>query len=168
MKLLHTIYIGIGSNINREQNIKLAISELTNHFGYLILSPVYESGAMGFSGNNFYNLVVCLKSDLLFSETKIILKKIENKSGRDRTQVKFSARTLDIDILLFDDQNLLHQGINIPRDEILKYAFVLKPLYNIAPDVIHPETGKSIAFHWKLFQQHANQQLDIKTVIIDL
>jgi 2-amino-4-hydroxy-6-hydroxymethyldihydropteridine diphosphokinase len=167
MKQTHRLYLGIGSNIKREHHIKLAISELKNHFGHLILSPVYESVAVGFSGDNFYNLVVYLESNLSFSETETILKKIEDLSGRDRSQAKFSARTLDIDLLLFDNQVLHHQGINIPRDEILKYAFVLKPLNDIAAEFIHPETQKSIAEHWDLFKQSSKQQSDIKTVSIN-
>ncbi|MFK5895032.1 MAG: 2-amino-4-hydroxy-6-hydroxymethyldihydropteridine diphosphokinase, partial [Pseudomonadota bacterium] len=107
----HKIYLGIGSNIKREQHIKLAISELKSHFKDLIISPVYESAAVGFSGDNFYNLVVYLESNLSLAEAELIFKNIEDQSGRDRSQAKFSARTLDIDLLLFDDQILHHQGI---------------------------------------------------------
>jgi len=153
MNKAQQIYLGIGSNIKREFHIKMAISELKRHFGKLIISPVYESPAVGFKGDNFYNLVACLESDLSLNEITNTIKIIEDKSGRDRTQEKFSARTLDIDLLLFNNQILHQQGINIPRDEILKYAYVLKPLYDIAPQLIHPETKKDISSCWTHFQQ---------------
>jgi len=155
----HQVYVGIGSNINRTFHINLAITELEKHFGNLIISPVYESPAVGFSGNNFYNLVALFESDLSLNEVENTVKTIEDKSGRDRTQPRFSARTLDIDLLLFDNQILHHKGINIPRDEIIKYAFVLKPLYDIAPKLIHPETGKDITTHWQQLQQQNNIEL---------
>jgi 2-amino-4-hydroxy-6-hydroxymethyldihydropteridine diphosphokinase len=159
MNKSHQIYLGIGSNINRNFHIEMAISELKSHFGKLIVSPVYESPAVGFKGDNFYNLVACLESNLSLNEINNIIKIIEDKSGRDRTQAKFSARTLDIDLLLFDDQVLHSQGINIPRDEILKHAFVLKPLYDIAPNLIHPETQQDIKSYWLQFQQKNDVEL---------
>jgi len=159
----HQIYLGVGSNINRDFHIKMAISELKSHFGALIISPVYESPAVGFNGDNFYNLVVFIESSLALNKVENTLKAIEDKTGRDRTMAKFSARTLDIDLLLFDEQILHSQGINIPRDEILKHAFVLKPLYDIAPNLIHPETQQDIKSFWKQFQQ----KNDIKLTKID-
>ncbi|MFK5986936.1 MAG: 2-amino-4-hydroxy-6-hydroxymethyldihydropteridine diphosphokinase [Pseudomonadota bacterium] len=154
MKPDHQIYIGIGTNINRKFHIHLAITELKKYFNKLIISPVYESPAEGFIGTDFLNLVVYLESNLCRTEVETIFKKIEDQSGRDRSQEKFSSRTLDIDLLLFDDQVLHSQGINVPRDEIVKYAFVLKPLYDIAPDVIHPENKQSIATLWQNFNKH--------------
>ena len=153
MNKTHQIYLGIGSNIEREFHIKMAVSELKSHFGELLLSPVYESAAVGFKGDNFYNLVACFETDLSLNEVANRLKSIEDKSGRDRTLEKFSARTLDIDLLLFNDHVLHHQGLNIPRDEIIKHAYVLKPLYDIAPHLIHPETKIDITRYWNQFQQ---------------
>lgn len=155
----HQIYVGIGSNMKRKYHIEMAVSELKSHFGKLKISPVYESPAVGFKGDNFYNLVIFFESNLSLNEVENAVKRIEDKSGRDRTQEKFSARTLDIDLLLFDDCVLHQQGINIPRDEITQQAFVLKPLYDIAPELIHPETKKNISKHWVQFQQQNDIEL---------
>jgi 2-amino-4-hydroxy-6-hydroxymethyldihydropteridine diphosphokinase len=167
MYIEHKIYIGIGSNIHRKKHIKMALSALDKKFGKLLLSPIYETAAVGFEGDNFYNLVSFFKTNLNLPDIESILKDIEDQSGRDRTQKKFSARTLDIDLLLFDEEILHSQGIDIPRNEILKYSFVLKPLVDIAPSLIHPETNKSMVEHWNLFQlEHKKEVEQIKEVYL--
>jgi 2-amino-4-hydroxy-6-hydroxymethyldihydropteridine diphosphokinase len=163
----HQIYIGIGSNIKRKYHIKMAIFALQKAFGKLLISPIYETAAVGFDGDHFYNLVAYFKSSLSLSKIETILKNIEDQTGRDRTQAKFSARTLDIDLLLFDQEVLHSQGIDIPRNEILKYTFVLKPLVDIAPDLRHPEANKSMTELWDSFQlEHKKQAGLIKEVFI--
>lgn len=143
-----TIYLSLGSNIDKEKQILFAIDKLKQHFTSIVTSPIYETEAVGFEGENFYNLVVSFKSTLSHKQIETILKQIERDSGRVKKLEKFSARTLDIDILLIGDEILLAQGINIPRDEIIKYSFVLKPLKDIAKNLIHPLTQKTILSHW--------------------
>jgi len=153
MNKLHQVYVGIGSNIKRRQHISSGIKYLRENFGLLQLSPIYVTKAVGFDGDDFFNLVAGFESELNALQIEQILKQIEHENGRDRNQVKFSARTLDIDLLLYDDLIMHEQGISVPRDEILKYAFVLKPLSEIAGELIHPETGHSIQSHWNNFNQ---------------
>ena len=154
MNKLHQVYVGIGSNIKRQEHITSGIKYLQEKFGPLQLSPVYVTAAVGFDGDDFYNLVAGFKSELAASAIEQSLKQIERENGRDHQQAKFSARTLDIDLLLYDEMILHEQGISVPRDEILKYAFVLKPLADIAANLIHPETGQSIQAHWDAFNQN--------------
>lgn len=144
-------YLGIGSNTHRERNIASCLNELRRRFGELTVSPIYRSRAVGFEGEDFYNLVVGLDTDMDPVALNETLHAIEDAHGRDRTGPRFSDRTLDIDLLLHDDRVLEQSGVHIPRPEILKYAFVLKPLADIAPDVVHPEEKRSIGKLWDEF-----------------
>lgn len=132
------VTLGLGSNIESEKNIRLCLDALLIYFNDLTLSLVYESEAVGFKGNNFLNMVVAFETDLELVELSALLKKIEDKSGRDRGQVKFSGRSLDIDILTYDDFIGKFSGIQLPRPEILENAYVLWPLAEIYGDRIHP------------------------------
>lgn len=147
------VWLGLGSNIDAETNIRSAVTALQQAFGELQISPVYESDAVGFDGDRFINLVVGIKTSLGINEVNSTLKQIEDSQGRSREGDKFSARTLDIDILTFADLDLTEDGVNIPRHEILTYAFVLRPLADVAPEEIHPHLGLSYRTLWEGFDQ---------------
>ncbi|MCC1496649.1 2-amino-4-hydroxy-6-hydroxymethyldihydropteridine diphosphokinase [Alcanivorax sp. 1008] len=137
------VYLSFGSNIDRERNIRSGLDALAQHFSQLILSPVYESAAVGFDGEPFLNLVVAIDTDLAVGDLSSLLRAIEADHGRTRGEKKFASRTLDIDILTYGDRVGLIDGVELPRDEILKHAFVLKPLADIAPAELHPVRGSS-------------------------
>ena len=147
------IYISLGSNINREQNTRAGIDALEQTFGELNLSSVYESDSVGFEGDAFYNMVIGCEVSTSVHVTNQILRDIEDANGRDRSGPKFSSRTLDLDLLLYDDLVLHEHGLKLPCSEILKNAFVLWPLAEIAPKSIHPETGTSFAKLWSEFDK---------------
>lgn len=156
------VFVSIGSNINREQNIRSAIKSLKGFYPQLLISSVYESEAEGFTGDPFYNLVVGFEAEDIETINKT-LRTLENQHGRTRSEEKFSSRTLDLDLLLFGDE--IFQHLDVPRAEITRYAFVLWPLVEIAPDVIHPQYHKSIAELWNQFQkQHSTALSTIKPV----
>ncbi|MBK9428208.1 MAG: 2-amino-4-hydroxy-6-hydroxymethyldihydropteridine diphosphokinase [Gammaproteobacteria bacterium] len=136
------VYLSLGSNIEPERHLKAALDALAAEFGALILSPVYESEAVGFTGENFYNLVVGIDAELTIGQLAERLRAIEYLNERRRSGEKFAPRTLDIDILVYGDQVGTVEGIELPRDEILKYAFVLRPLADIIPEQRHPVVGK--------------------------
>ena len=148
-----TIYISLGSNINREENTRTGVKALKQAFGDLTLSSVYESEAVGFDGDAFYNMVIACEVSTSVHDTNQILRDIEDANGRDRSGPKFSSRTLDLDLLLYDDLKLDENGLKLPRGEILKNAFVLWPLAEIAPDLKHPEAGISYAELWSAFDK---------------
>ncbi|MDT8283817.1 MAG: 2-amino-4-hydroxy-6-hydroxymethyldihydropteridine diphosphokinase [Gammaproteobacteria bacterium] len=148
-----TIYISLGSNIEREKNTRAGITALKQAFGALRLSSVYESEAVGFAGDAFYNMVIASEVDTPVFETNQILRDIEDKYGRDRSGPKFSSRTLDLDLLLYDDLIINENGLQLPRAEILKNAFVLWPLAEIAAQLKHPEAGQSYAELWSAFDK---------------
>ena len=147
------IYISLGSNIDRERNTRSGIRALRERFGPLQLSSVYESKAVGFEGDAFYNMAIACDVDLDVQTTNRALAEIEDAHGRDRSGPRFSSRTLDLDLLLYDDLVLDNDGLKLPREEILKNAFVLWPLAEIAPDRIHPLVHKSYAELWADFDK---------------
>jgi len=146
------VYLSLGSNVAREFHICAALDALAERFGTLRISSVYESEAVGFAGEAFYNLVVGLETDLGLASLVAFLKQLEDANGRDRSQPKFSARTLDIDVLLYGDQVGEVAGIRLPRAEITENAFVLRPLAEIAPDVLHPELKQTLGEMWRAYR----------------
>lgn len=145
------VYIGIGSNIDRENSLRTAVRELTALYGPLTLSPVYESKAHGFEGENFYNLVAGFDSPDSLEDIKETLSGIELRLGRARHDNRFRSRTLDLDLLLYGDTVRHSDKMHLPHPDICRYAFVLRPLADIAPDLRHPETGQTCADMWRQF-----------------
>jgi 2-amino-4-hydroxy-6-hydroxymethyldihydropteridine diphosphokinase len=149
------VYVSIGSNVERESRIRQSITALRERFGEIELSPIYDTAAVGFDGSNFLNLVVAFDSALPVEAVASIFREIEDQLGRDRSMPKFASRPIDLDILLYDDLILDVPGIRIPRPEILVNAFVLKPLQDLAPTRLHPETGQSFAELWQAMAPEA-------------
>ena len=145
------VFVGIGSNVEPERHIGQAVTRLRQRFGRLKLSPVYQNRAVGFEGDDFLNLVAAFETGLGVTELNAVLGDIEVHCGRERSARKFSPRTLDLDLLLYGD-TVSEKPVRLPRKEILKYAFVLKPLADLAGDRRHPETGLSYAQHWAEFR----------------
>ena len=148
---MSVVYLGIGSNVNVEDNVRAGVLALRQAFGAIGLSPVYRSTAVGFSGDDFINLVARIDTDMQPLELKEFLNALEDRHGRRRDLPKFSDRTLDIDILMVDDLYLHCPGLVLPRPEILLYAHVLRPLADLAPGLVHPITLKRISDHWSSF-----------------
>ena len=149
------IYISIGSNINPAENVQQAVKVLREYFSDIQVSPVYESEAVGFEGSNFLNLVVGAITELGVYEANQLLHKIEDEYGRDRSGPRFSSRTIDLDLLLYDDMVVKEADLDIPREEITHNAFVLWPLADIAPDVVHPEKQQTIKSLWDAFDKQS-------------
>lgn len=146
-----TVYLGLGSNVDAEHNLKSALHALEQQFGNVKLSPVYRSKAVGFSGDDFLNACCRIETDMSPGQLKHWLAELENQHGRRRDLPKFADRTLDIDILLYDDLCGEFDGLVLPRDEILKYTHVLRPLADLAGGVIHPGSDRTYADYWAAF-----------------
>ena len=145
------VYVSIGSNIDREKNIRGALQELGATFSPLICSNVYETEAIGFEGDAFYNLVVGFDSDMSIDALKAEFDRIEKLYGRTAESRRFAPRTLDLDLLLYGDFVDTTGTHDIPRKEINEYAFVLLPLSEIAGEMKHPATGEQFADMWSHF-----------------
>lgn len=148
------VYLSLGSNIEREKHINAALSALRDAFDVFCASSVYESEAVGFDGDNFLNLVVRIETDKSVAELAGYLRQLEDDNGRVRGGERFSARTLDIDILIYDDKVGTIDGVELPRREILKNAFVLLPMAEIVPDGLHPVEKKTYHELWQAFDKN--------------
>jgi 2-amino-4-hydroxy-6-hydroxymethyldihydropteridine diphosphokinase len=158
-----TVYVSIGSNINREHHITESLKALNNRFAPLHISNFYDCESVGFEGENFLNLVVGFDCDLPISELAKVLKHIELENERQRETEKYASRTLDIDILLYGNQVGIIDGVELPRGEITEYAFVLRPLVDVAAQELHPTLDLSFSQIWNSFDQ-----LSQKTELIPL
>ena len=156
-------FISVGSNIEREKNIASGLQALEQAFGKLIVSSVYESEPVGFSGDAFYNLVVGFDSELEVHAVARTLRDIEIAHGRQPDSKKFTSRRLDLDLLLYGDLALNEGNLQIPRSDIECYAFVLEPLAEIAPSLIHPLLKISYRELWEQMPKVDIQQNKIIT-----
>jgi 2-amino-4-hydroxy-6-hydroxymethyldihydropteridine diphosphokinase len=144
------VYVSIGSNIDRERNIALALQRLADDYGPLQQSSVYESAAVGFDSAPFYNLVVGFNTSVQPHELQEQLHAIETACGRERSGA-MTARSMDLDLLIYDDLVMDDGHLVLPREDITRYAFVLYPLAEIAPDARHPVSGERYADMWSAF-----------------
>jgi len=154
-------FISIGSNIDKEIHIPSSINALKKQFDQVLCSSLYETEAVGFEGDDFHNLIVQFTSKLEVKAIAKILRQIELDHGRTRDSRKYAARTLDLDLILYGDLILTDGRLQIPRDEIEKYAFVLEPLAEIAPDLLHPVSHKSYSQLWNDYDKKGLQQKKI-------
>ena len=141
-------FLSLGSNVDPEANLRSAIAALRARFGAIRLSPVYRTRAVGFEGAEFLNAAAVLETDLEPQALDAWLHALEDAHGRDRDAPRFGDRTLDLDLVLFDDRIVDGPGhLRVPRDE-LRHAFVLRPLADIAPDAVEPRSGRTLAELW--------------------
>ena len=154
------VYVSIGSNIDRVRNIRFSLDALKAEFGELEISSVYESAAVGFDSEPFYNLVVGFASSEPARVVQEKLHAMETVAGRDRDE-KMAARSLDLDLLLYGDSVVNEDGLVLPREDIQRYAFVLRPLAEIAADRTHPLTDERYADMWQAFDARGQ---DLKQV----
>ncbi|MDZ7828559.1 MAG: 2-amino-4-hydroxy-6-hydroxymethyldihydropteridine diphosphokinase [Halofilum sp. (in: g-proteobacteria)] len=148
---MERVFLSVGSNVERDSNIPAGLRALCERFGPLAVSTLYECPAVGFDGEDFYNLVVGFDSEEPVLDVHEALHRIEDRFGRDRGQPKFSPRTLDIDLLLYGERILREGRLVLPRPEIERVAFVLAPLAELAPAREHPVSGVSFTTMWAEF-----------------
>lgn len=145
------VYLSLGSNVEPRRYLAAAVDALRARFGHIVVSPAYRSRAVGFEGADFVNLAVGLDTDLAPGVLNDWLHALEDRHGRRRDLPRYADRTLDLDIVFYDD--LVTEGpghLQLPRRE-LQHAFVLKPIADIAPAFRHPLSGLSMATLWAAF-----------------
>jgi 2-amino-4-hydroxy-6-hydroxymethyldihydropteridine diphosphokinase len=154
---VHRAWLSLGSNLDAERHLRTALAELRARFGAIVVSPAYRFPAIGFDGPDFVNLAAGIDSDLAAVALDDWLHALEDRHGRRRDVPRYSSRTLDVDIVLFDDAIIDGPGhLQVPRRE-LREAFVLKPLAGIAPDVRVPGDGRTLAELWAASPDHATR-----------
>ena len=147
-------YLSLGSNLEPERHLRGAIKALRERFGEVEVSAVYRFPAVGYVGPDFLNAAAAVRTDLSPAALNAWLHALEDAHGRDRSGPRYSDRTLDIDIVLYD--GLVAEGagnLRVPRDE-LRHAFVLKPLAEIAPGAMHPVERRSVGELWRAHPDH--------------
>jgi len=147
------VTLSIGSNVQAQRHITAALDALDAHLGPLTLSRVFESEAVGFDGENFLNMVVKATTQQSLPALSLWLKALEDSHGRDRGQKRFSARTLDVDVLTWGDASGTVDGIRLPRPEITRNAFVLWPLAEVYGAACDPASGKTYDQLWQEYDR---------------
>ncbi|MBU2864820.1 2-amino-4-hydroxy-6-hydroxymethyldihydropteridine diphosphokinase [Reinekea forsetii] len=147
------VTLSLGSNIDRYKHLNAGLNALEDAFGKVISSPIYESDAVGFDGSAFLNSIAIVYTHESLTRTIEILKRIEDDNGRDRSGPKFSPRTLDIDVVTYGDISGEYEGIELPRAELFKNAFVLRPMADLLPNEKVPGKSETYAQLWQQFDQ---------------
>lgn len=143
------VYFGLGTNLgDKEQNLRLAVEHIEERIGKVVsLSAFYATAPWGFaSDNTFLNAVVCVETSLPPLEILSVTQSIEKEMGRTHKSVNgvYSDRVIDIDLLLYDDLVLDTPTLKLPHPLMQERRFVMEPLAEIAPDVMHPVLGKTL------------------------
>ena len=147
------VYVAAGSNIQPELNLRSAISALKRRLGDLRISKAYRNKAVGFEGPDFINMVIGFETELTLTEVLSVLQAVEGLCGRPRKAPKFEPRSMDLDLLLYGDMVCATHAITLPRPDLIKKAYMLGPLTELAPDLVHPTLKQTMAELWKGFDQ---------------
>ena len=159
---LITTYWSLGSNIDPEKHIEFAVSSFRQHFGEIVLSKLYRSPAVGFSGEDFLNLAIAVNTDKPLEDLLVFADSLEQQAGRIRVRRgRFDSRTLDVDLLMYGELEGVHCGRQLPADDMLDAAHVLKPMVDIAPTVRHPGSGRSFRSIWNEFDQESSALIQL-------
>jgi 2-amino-4-hydroxy-6-hydroxymethyldihydropteridine diphosphokinase len=151
-----TACLSLGSNVDPERHLRIAVAALRARFGdaHVRVSSAYRFPAVGFDGPDFVNAAAVVDTGLAPEALNDWLHALEDANGRDRSGPRYGDRTLDIDIVLYDDRVIEGPGhLRVPRGE-LRHAFVLKPLAEIAPDATHPVEGTTLRALWAAHPDH--------------
>jgi 2-amino-4-hydroxy-6-hydroxymethyldihydropteridine diphosphokinase len=153
---LTRVFVAAGSNVDPERNLREALRLLAARFGRLGVSRAYRNAAVGFEGPDFINLVVGFDTGDSVREVVAALREIEERCGRIRHAPKWASRSMDLDILLYGDVVCEGPDVTLPRPDLLRRAYMLGPLAEIAADVRHPVLRRPIGELWRSFDQHAH------------
>ncbi len=150
------VYVAAGSNVDPVTNLRKALASLRAAFPGLRASRAYSNVAVGFEGDDFVNLVVGFDTNEGLADVLAVLHAIEAQCGRPREAPKWAPRSMDLDVLLFGDLVGEFPGAKLPRPDLLKRAYMLGPMAEIAPDVRHPTANATIGERWARFDRGAH------------
>jgi 2-amino-4-hydroxy-6-hydroxymethyldihydropteridine diphosphokinase len=149
-------YVAAGSNVRPRASLTRALDILAREFPGLRASRAYANTAVGFTGNDFVNLVVVFPAELPPVDLIERLKAVERECGRKPGAPKWGPRTLDLDLLLYGDHLGRVAGRTLPHPDLVTRAWVLGPLAELAPGLVHPVLGETFGAMWRRFDQRAH------------
>jgi 2-amino-4-hydroxy-6-hydroxymethyldihydropteridine diphosphokinase len=149
-------YVAAGSNVRPRESLTRALGILAREFPGMRASRAYSNAAVGFAGDDFVNLVIAFPAGLPPAELIDRLKAVEQDCGREPGAPKWGPRTLDLDLLLYGDHLGRIAGRTLPHPDLVTRAWVLGPLAELAPDLVHPVQGETFGAMWRRFDQHAH------------
>ncbi|HEY5559407.1 MAG TPA: 2-amino-4-hydroxy-6-hydroxymethyldihydropteridine diphosphokinase [Steroidobacteraceae bacterium] len=149
-------YVAAGSNVRPRENLRRALATLGAEFPGLQASRAFSNAAVGFKGDDFVNMVVRFPVELPLPALLERLKAVERESGREAGAPKWGPRTLDLDLLLYGDRVSRLPGVTLPHPDLTTRAWVLGPLAELAPDLVHPVLRERFSALWQRFDQHAH------------
>jgi len=147
------VFVALGSNIDPHARLQSAARLLKSHFPDARFSSCYRNAAVGFEGEDFVNAVVAFSTDLPVTELLRVLHAIEEQCGRSRADSRWGPRAMDLDLLLYGDEIGEGPGYVLPRRDMLRRAYMLGPLAELAPEVSHPVARETIGALWRAFPQ---------------
>jgi 2-amino-4-hydroxy-6-hydroxymethyldihydropteridine diphosphokinase len=150
------VFVAAGSNVAPQEHLALATAELARAFPDVRFSPWYQNRAAGFAGSDFINLVATFNTALSVDELLVVLRGIETLCGRPREAPRWAPRTMDLDVLLYGNLVCRRPDLTLPRPDLLLRAYMLGPLADLAPNLVHPGAGVTIAELWRRFDQAAH------------
>jgi 2-amino-4-hydroxy-6-hydroxymethyldihydropteridine diphosphokinase len=144
------VYVGLGSNLDPQRHLNEAIGGLEQRFGPIRRSAVYRSPAHGRTAADYWNLVAGWTAACGVAALQIALEELESAAGRVRPS---SACSLDLDLLVYGRR--VEARLRVPRDDVLRRAYVLGPLAELAPELRHPVTGAQVGRAWQALVKDA-------------
>lgn len=155
------VFVAAGSNVEPEKYLCRALQALEGAFSPLRISPAYRNKAVGFEGEDFINLVVGFSTPLPVTELRRRLQEVETLCDRPGTAPKWAPRTMDLDILLYGTTVSDEPGLILPRPDLVKRPYMLKPMADIAPDVRHPLLNKTMVELWQAFDAGGHRMVEV-------
>jgi 2-amino-4-hydroxy-6-hydroxymethyldihydropteridine diphosphokinase len=156
------VFVAAGSNIEPEKNLARACAQIAHAWPDAIFSRAYRNVAVGFEGPDFINLVTGFQAAQPLHSVIEKLRAIETNCGRPRYAPKWASRTMDLDVLLYGDLVEQTADYTLPRPDLLKRPYMLGPLAEIAPDVVHPVAHQSIAHLWAAFDRDGHTMTEVE------
>ena len=159
------VFVAAGSNIEPLRHLKAALADLERSYAPLTISPAYRNKAVGFEGDDFVNLVVGFSTNDSLERVRVRLQEIETDCGRPHDAPKWAPRSMDLDILLYGNEIRNEPGLVVPRPDLVKRPYMLKPMSDIAPNVMHPMALRTMRELWDAFEgkDHAMTMVNIES-----
>ena len=155
------VYVAAGSNVEPEKNLARACREIAQTWPDAIFSQAYRNKAVGFDGPDFINMVLGFRSGDPIEKVLVRLRDIEVLCGRPRNSPKWASRAMDLDVLLFGARVEKTDDYTLPRPDLLKRPYMLGPMAEIAPSVVHPTAHKTIAQLWREFDRDSHTMIPV-------